>query len=262
MNPILIDYDFIVINSSAGKDSQAMTDYVVALAEAAGVKQRVRMVHADLGQVEWKGTKELAEEHAKHYGIPFHFVTRPQGDLLQHIEERGKWPSSKARYCTSDHKRGQVSRLHTQITTEARQYWRQVRILNCMGFRADESPARAKKPVLAIDKRNTNGKRQVTNWLPIHTWTVAQVWERIKASGVRYHFAYDLGMPRLSCCFCIFAPKSALMIAGKHNPELLDKYVALEKKMGHTFRNGFRIEEVKEALDRGEEPGKVQNWTM
>lgn len=30
----------------------------------------------------------------------------------------------------------------------------------------------------------------------------------------------DLGMPRLSCCFCIFSPRSALLLAGKHNPGL------------------------------------------
>ena len=56
------------------------------------------------------------------------------------------------------------------------------------------------------------------NWLEEH-----DVWKDIKASGVPYHKAYDLGMPRLSCVFCIFSPPAALMIAGKQNPELLDR---------------------------------------
>ena len=38
------------------------------------------------------------------------------------------------------------------------------------------------------------------------TWKVEDVWARIKASGVEHHKAYDLGMSRLSCCFCVFAP--------------------------------------------------------
>jgi hypothetical protein len=43
-------------------------------------------------------------------------------------------------------------------------------------------------------------------------------------------------MPRLSCCFCIFSPRSALLLAAKHNPELLAQYVAVEKQIGHRFR--------------------------
>ena len=73
----LNEYDWIVINSSAGKDSQAMTDYVCRLATNNGVLDRVVLVHADLGEVEWKGTKDLAEQHVKAYGIRFEVVARP-----------------------------------------------------------------------------------------------------------------------------------------------------------------------------------------
>lgn len=260
---LLLWADCIVINTSAGKDSQAMLDYVCRLAKAAGVLHKVLAVHADLGQVEWKNTRELAEAQAKHYGIPFHVVRREKGDLLAQVEARGMWPDSGNRYCTSDQKRDQVAKLHTSITNGLRaSLGRRVRVLNCMGFRKDESPARAKRRVVQVDGRTTNGRKAVLNWLPIHDWTVAKVWETIKASGVPHHPAYDLGMPRLSCCFCVFAPKDALVIAGKANPELLDKYVALEKKIGHTFRNKFSIAEVKQAIADGYVPKKVQNWEM
>jgi 3'-phosphoadenosine 5'-phosphosulfate sulfotransferase (PAPS reductase)/FAD synthetase len=257
----LSTFDRIVINTSAGKDSQAMMDFVCEAAKAQGVLDRVMAVHADLGRVEWKGTRELAEQQATAYGIPIVVVRREKGDLLQQVEERGMWPDSQNRYCTSDQKRDQISKVHT-VTVAGLNLGRQVRILNCMGLRAEESPNRAKKPTMEIDKRNTNGKREVTIWLPIHAWTTKEVWARIKKSGVPYHPAYDKGMPRLSCVFCIFAPKAALMIAGQHNPELLTEYVRVEKKIGHTFRNGFRIEEVQEALARGEQPGAVATWNM
>lgn len=266
----LTTFDWIVINSSAGKDSQAMLDYVAQLAREADVADRVVVVHADLGRVEWDGTKELAEEQAAHYGFRFEVFKRPQGDLLDHIRSRGMFPSSTTRFCTSDHKRGQIGKLHTQLAKESREAGvtgRQVRILNCMGFRAEESSARAKRPVIEIDKRNTNGRREVTNWLPIHDWLEPQVWECIKASGVRYHHAYDLGMPRLSCCFCIFAPKAALMVAGKANPELLAEYVAVEKEIGHQFRGqpgkkgSVSLFEIAEALERGEDvAAQINEW--
>ena len=229
----LKEYDFIVINSSAGKDSQAMTDYVCNMAKSQGVLNRCVMVHADLGRVEWNGTKELAVEHAAHYGIRFEVVKRELGDLLTQIEKRGMFPDNKNRYCTSDQKRAQCYKLLTQLVSEKTHGfsgWRPIKILNCMGFRAEESPARAKRPSFMRDGMASNGKRHVDTWLPIHTWKVGKVWEVIKASGVRYHAAYDLGMPRLSCCFCIFSPRSALMLAGKHNPELLAEYVSGRKE--------------------------------
>lgn len=263
----LTAWDVILVNSSAGKDSQAMLDYVVELATEQGVKDRITVVHCDLGRVEWKGTKELAERQAAHYGLPFRVVSRKQGDLLDQIEKRGMWPSNTARYCTSDHKRAQVLTLMTALTAGIREKYegKRVKILNCMGLRAEESPARAKKVAFEFNKVASNGRREVWTWLPIHEWTTKEVWERIEKSGVEHHRAYDLGMGRLSCVFCIFAPKNALLIAGEHNRELLDEYVRVERAMGHDFRKGFKIESIRDALDAGEKGEKGVDagcWNM
>src|SRR5262249_40350256 len=152
------------------------------------------------------------EEQARHYGLTFVAVSRPQGDLLDHIRQRGMFPSPGARFCTSDHKRTQIAKVFTELTNRSREAGsNHVRILSCMGLRAEESPARARRPAFAFDERASNGRRHVDVWLPLHHWTVQQVWDRIRASGVPHHPAYDLGMPRLSCCFCIFSPRSALL---------------------------------------------------
>lgn len=60
----LASYDVIEISSSAGKDSIAQSVIMVGLARACGLLGRVVIVHADLGRVEWPGTRELAERHA------------------------------------------------------------------------------------------------------------------------------------------------------------------------------------------------------
>lgn len=53
MLPDLTHYHWIVLNSSAGKDSQAMLDYVVERCDAAHVpRDRLVVAHADLGRVE------------------------------------------------------------------------------------------------------------------------------------------------------------------------------------------------------------------
>jgi 3'-phosphoadenosine 5'-phosphosulfate sulfotransferase (PAPS reductase)/FAD synthetase len=104
MTPNLKSYHWIVLNSSGGKDSQTMLDVVVEQAELVKLpRSRLVVAHADLGRVEWPGTRELAEEQARHYGLEFIAVTRPQGDLLEHILQRGMFPSPTARYCTSNH---------------------------------------------------------------------------------------------------------------------------------------------------------------
>src|SRR4051812_45912194 len=111
-------YDWLVVNTSAGKDSQAMMGWVVARAKDAGVLDRVVAVHCDLGEEEWEGTRELAEEHARHYCIRFEVVKRRQGGILQHVLDRHEslrregryetapWPAPQQRYCTSQHKTG------------------------------------------------------------------------------------------------------------------------------------------------------------
>ena len=255
----LASYDYILVNSSAGKDSQAMLDYLAERAAAAGVAERVIVVHCDLGRVEWAGTKELAAEQAAHYGFRFEVVRRELGDLLDQIEARGMFPSSTARYCTSDQKTSQVTKLITALVAESGITGRQVRVLNCLGIRAQESAARAKKAAFGTD-RASNGKRHIDRWLPIHNWTEDEVWARIRQSGVAYHPAYDAGMPRLSCCFCVLASKPALVRAAKLNPGLAAEYAAVEARIGHTFKADLSMADIIAAAERDPGHGPVGGW--
>ena len=248
----LSDYDIVLLNSSGGKDSQTMLDvvYHMALEQGYPVDQMV-VVHADLGRVEWKGTRELAEEQAKFYGMQFVAVDgrTSRGDLLEHIESKGMFPDSARRWCTSDFKRAPIRKLMTKLVKESGVSGRRCSILNCMGFRAEESPARAKRSPYSYSDASNKTKRVVYDWLPIFDMLEDEVWAKIKASGCPSHKAYDLGMPRLSCVFCVFAPKHQLELAGKHNPELLNEYVRVENKIGHTFRKDFKIADVQQSIN-------------
>ena len=114
----------------------------------------------------------------------------------------------------------------------------------CLGLRAQESSGRAKKPVLAVDPSASSGIREVTVWHPILDWTEAEVWDRIRASGVRYHWAYDKGMKRLSCSFCVLATREDLECAARLRPDMARKYADLEMEMGHTFKADLSIAEL------------------
>lgn len=283
--PNLASYDVILVNSSAGKDSQAMLTHLVKHADAEGVPRgRIIVVHADLGRVEWAGTRELAERQAAAYGLRFETVARAE-DLLDQIVTRRRtlnaeaavliaeslalydagfpalaalpeadadkklntpaWPSSQARYCTSDQKTSQVAKLMTRLATEHRAAHpdRPIRILNCLGIRAAESPARAKKIPFGPDAA-TNGRRIVDRWLPIFDWSDEEVWNTIRASGLPYHPAYDAGMPRLSCMFCVLAGRKELVLSARLNPAMAREYLKVEQLVGHTFKADLPMAEI------------------
>lgn len=257
-------FDVILVNSSAGKDSMASLDLIAAEAARQGVLDRVAVGHADLGRAEWAGTRELAREQAERYGLPFFVVSATGPDLLERVERRGMWPSPQQRWCTSDLKRGPLRRLMTQLVREHRERFGEarVRLLNVMGMRAQESPARARRPALRVDHSASNGRREVSDFLPLHEWSVEEVWERVHGSRIAdlIHPAYAAGMPRLSCRFCILAPKSALVTSARLNPELAQEYLRVERATGHRFRMDCSIAEVIEAARSGE-PVAPGGWS-
>lgn len=276
---VLLTARWWVINTSAGKDSQTMMRAAVGHADRLGVpRERLVAVHADLGDVEWPGVVELAREQAQHYGLTFCTCTARDAEgeeigLLEQIIKRGRWPSRGARYCTSRHKVTPIGREITRLVNSVPGYQggklakglKPLVVVNVLGMRAEESPERAKLRNWTIDGEATNGKRIVHRWLPIHDWTKERVWDDIRASGVRHHWAYDLGMPRLSCMFCVFSPRKALLLAGRQNPQLLRDYVDAERKMGHTFKHGFSLSEVLAEIEADPTPAApvaVDDWAM
>lgn len=252
--PDLAWYDLILVNTSAGKDSQAMMDVLVHLARERNITDRLIGVHCDLDRLEWPGTKELAIEQAAHYGLPVEVVrNRVHSDLLARIEKRGRWPNRKNRFCTSEFKTGPVKQLCTKLVKERKGLGRPVRILNCLGIRAAESAARAARlPFKHLEAKVgwSNGLRHVDEWLPIFTWEEADVWERIRTSGVPHHPAYDMGMPRLSCSFCVLAGKTALVKAAQLRPELAQEYLALEQRIDHRFKDELSMADIIAAASR------------
>jgi 3'-phosphoadenosine 5'-phosphosulfate sulfotransferase (PAPS reductase)/FAD synthetase len=262
--PNLKNYRWIVVNSSGGKDSQTALRVIVQECDRLGVsRDRIVVSHQCLGRMEWQGTLDLVKAQADHYGLrlevsKYRNKAGQELTLLDAVRNRGMWPSSQNRYCTSDFKRDPGARVIRKLFRES-----PGSVLNVKGFRAEESSARAKAMVFGRNERLCTESRLVHDFLPIHEWAESAVWASVKASGVPYHQAYDLGMPRLSCCFCIFAPKNALLIAGRANPELLNDYVQVERAIGHTFQHGKPIAAIQEAIAAGEQPTAVHGkWNM
>jgi hypothetical protein len=95
----LADFDVIVVFTSAGKDSAAMAAEVIRRAPKAC--STGWSPYADLGVMQWPGTRELAEQQARRLGIGrFEVVRRYRNgqveDLLGYALRWGYWPTPDA----------------------------------------------------------------------------------------------------------------------------------------------------------------------
>lgn len=206
---------------SGGKDSDAM---YITLEKMIPHDQLV-VVHADLGEVEWTGVQEHIRANTRH---PVN-VVKAVKTFLGMVENRGMWPSAKHRQCTSDLKRGPILKFIRQ-DLKARGASTAV---NCTGIRAAESTARAKKNPLTLNKRGS-AARTIYDWLPIFDLSTPEVFQVIADAGQKPFWAYEKN-ERLSCVFCIMGSLNDLRHGAEKNPALYTKYVALEKKIGHTM---------------------------
>lgn len=262
---MLTDGHDLAISVSGGKDSQAMMLELVEFHRSEGCTGQIYAVHADLGRAEWGMTEEVVKQQCDRLGIPLAVVKRNDGaDLVDVISRRrlkleseGRdepfWPSSAARYCTSDLKRAVIDVwVRNQFPTG--------NVIVAMGLRAEESSKRAKAPVRALRKGCQSKKRTVYNWLPIKGWDLEGVWYKIGLSttelnyiqkmvqsggqlptgllrATNIHPAYLLGNHRLSCALCVLADENDLRNGAKHNPLLYKLYTRWEMETGYSFQN-------------------------
>ena len=218
----------LVINFSGGKDSTAMLAYLCE--RYPDVPKHVVM--ADTGW-EHEDAIEWSRSIVTRFGLELHVVRNPNKTLLSMAQKRGKFPGMQQRQCTSDLKRN-------PIRTWIRRHYkgREAVIINCMGLRAEESPARAKRPCLAkLDVLSKRG-REVWDWNPILGWKESEVWAYLKERDLPVHPVYG-HLRRFSCRVCIYMTDHDLRQVEKHDPQAIDIISGIEERIGFTmFQRG------------------------
>ena len=249
----------LVVSVSGGKDSDAMALALQRARQRFGWSGRFILCHADLGRMEWPQSLSHCRQMADRLGAEF-VVVRHDHDLLEGIHRRRAkrpdappFPSAAARYCTASWKRAVIDKFIRRAFPENQT------VICAMGLRAAESSARAKRDPCAPRAKASawTKNRHVFDWLPIHHWTLAQVWAEIgytleelqtiqaetRHTGVippdfKAHPAYALGNERVSCALCVLASKNDLHIGAAHNPELYRQLVDIEIESGYSFQSG------------------------
>lgn len=127
----------------------------------------------------------------------------------------GRFPSRKAKFCTEDLKLAPLFATRTALLTSG------ISTVDWVGERAQESQARAKKPVIERRVEPSGASRVV--YRPIHGLTAADVFAIAKRHGVKPNPLYLLGASRVGCWPCINSQKSEIALIAKHTPEVIEQ---------------------------------------
>lgn len=233
-------WDHVVVSVSGGKDSSMLMLW--AKKNFPGHPSLVA-VHAEI-DIDWKETLPIVKEQCAYLGMPLSLVwaRNKAGEKVGFLDKllssrrdqktgelkEVMFPSMAQRWCTSDLKRDPIHRYVRGL---------QGRILILIGERREESPKRAKLEAYRPHAKLSVKGRHVVEYSPILDMSETQVWEEVKASGMPIHPCYTkFGVKRASCAICIFSSDSDIKQAAIHAPEIVSRYLAVEKKLNHTFR--------------------------
>lgn len=177
--------------------------------------------------VECGMSHEEAAERITHALEILHPTGNPFLDLCMW---KGRFPSTKARFCTFDLKHEPI---RTQVVLPALEEYDEV--ISWQGVRAQESPARAALSMWEEDADNTPG---LHIYRPILNWTHEDVFDLAKRHGIKPNPLYQQGCSRVGCMPCIHARKSELAEIFARWPEEIARVAEWERLVAACSRRG------------------------
>ncbi len=264
----------VAIGVSGGKDSVACSLAVARHLDEIGHTGPRVLIHSDLGRIEWQDSLASCQRLAAHLGWELIVVRRKAGDMIARWQQR--WANNVARYAnlecvkiihpfSTPSLRFCTSEMKTQIIiSELRKRFpymppdRPVPILNVTGIRWQESTARSRMPISALQERLGRANRTYRGlgprvvapgytWNAIIDWRIENVFDEIRSTGLVLHEAYRIyGSSRVSCSFCIMSSAADLLAAAgcEDNHEVYRLLVELEAESGFGFQGNRWLVDV------------------
>jgi phosphoadenosine phosphosulfate reductase len=150
----------------------------------AQIEPRVHVFNLDTGY-QFKETLDLREKIKQRYGIE---VEYKQPDTTVEVYEQlhgGPLYKTNPDQCCADRK--------IKVLKEAAKGWHAW----MSGIRRDQSPDRAKAPIVGWDK-----KFSLVKISPLANWTKKDIWKLITDENVPYNPLHDQGYPSIGCWPC------------------------------------------------------------
>lgn len=243
---------------SGGKDSAALSIVLNWFLKEINHRGKKILIHSDLGLIEHADSLPACRRLAEKIGWEL-IVVKPRIDMIGRWYQRNRdnntryidlscvkmitpWSSSSLRFCTSEMK-------VAPICSELKKLFPGQPIINAVGIRAEESPARAKKPISKVNKQltvetiGTYGR----DWNSIRDFPVEQVWLVQRKENFCGHEAYDKnGNSRVSCSICILAGIDEIRasLCDDRNHEAYRRVVRLEIFSTYSFSQSFYAGDV------------------
>lgn len=226
--------------ADTGNEHELTYDHLHYLEKSTGIP--IRWVKADFSNqiagkreyvlTKWaeKGVLQEAIDRAAaalvHTGIPF----------LDLCIWKGRFPSSKAAFCSDELKRKPIVEQVQKPLLYAGED-----IISWQGVRRDESLRRRLLSENEIAKVFDNGA-ELWNYRPILDWSAADCFAMHKKHGIKHNPLYEMGMGRVGCMPCINCRKDELLEISKRFPDEIARIREWEiavkqasKRFGATF---------------------------
>lgn len=221
----------IVVSISGGKDSAAMA----LLLQEQGYA--FELVFADTGWEHDDTYRYIDEVLEPRFG----HVTRIKstiGGMVQHVFDRGTFPSRLRRWCTDELKMRPVrDHIAQLVAEEAAGAGRTV--VNAVGIRRAESERRAGTPLRA--RWTWGGPLDADVWFPIVEWSEEQVIEMHRRHALPPNPLYLRGARRVGCFPCIYAQKLDVALLAAEDPDRAATVRSLEAALSAQARvNAYR----------------------
>jgi len=150
---------------------------------------------------------------------------------------KGRFPSSKAAFCSEKLKRNPII---TQVQNPILDAGDDV--ISWQGVRRDESLRRRFLVERELKDTHKTTGAELWNYRPILDWTAADCFAMHKKHGIKHNQLYEMGMGRVGCMPCINCRKDELLEISKRFPEEIERIRQWEdavkqasKRLGATF---------------------------
>lgn len=201
------------IFADTGHEHPATYDYVHYLEDKIGIP--IRWIKADFTD-RIASKRRYVEEKWPSKGVPQSIVDSalsvlyPTGNpFLDLCLWKGRFPSTKVRFCTEELKRNPIIEQVFMPMMEERESL----ILSWQGVRADESAARRHLP----ECDEVGGG--LFNYRPILKWPVSAVFDAHRYAGIKPNPLYLQGAGRVGCMPCVNCAKDELRHIALRWPE-------------------------------------------
>jgi 3'-phosphoadenosine 5'-phosphosulfate sulfotransferase (PAPS reductase)/FAD synthetase len=215
----LKEYDIYHVGISGGKDSTAALLWAVH--ESGWPHDRIRATFCDTGnehQITYDYIAVLSERV-----FPIQTI-HPPLDFYALAEKKGRFPSTKARFCTQYLK---IFPTQVHILEMQRQG---LDVLLVSGVRADESKERADLPETEWSEYYATDE-----YRPLLKWTTEDIWAFLAKYDMPRNPLYDFGARRVGCFPCMMSSKGELRTIAQHFPDRIDMIREWEARIDSTF---------------------------